>query len=101
MTKILAGSQDIFETFEFLVEHSRCHFTKIGLKFTKIILGKVRENDRSNNLTGNETLMKNQISHLDLGQGLECDMKCHIFHDFRTSSPFKKKSSIILEIFIN
>ena len=45
--------------------------------------------------------MKNQISHLDLGQGLEFDMKYHIFHDFRSCIPYKEKSSIILKVFIN
>ena len=27
------------------------------------------------------------------GQGLEFDMKYHILHDFKTTSPFKEKSS--------
>ena len=30
---------------------------------------------------------------LSQGQGLEFDMKYHILHDFRTSTPFKKTSS--------
>ena len=33
------------------------------------------------------------LSQLFYGQGLECDMKYHIFHYFRICTPFKKKSS--------